>query len=83
MTRHGYSLKMAATVKALPHGNPRRLALACVENSVPVQYVAKYLGVTSQTVYNWFTGEAEPYKKYHAAIDSFVKNIKWHAAQCA
>ena len=35
------------------------LAAMCIEAQIPVQVVAKWLGITRQGVYYWFTGANE------------------------
>jgi hypothetical protein len=37
-----------------------RLGRVCIENDVPVSVVAAHLGVSRQTIYNWFCGVSTP-----------------------
>lgn len=83
MSKRGYSIQMVAAIEALPHGTPRRLASMCVEHNVPARYVAKTLGVTPQTVYNWFSGASQPFPYQMEAINGFIKDIKLHARTCS
>lgn len=59
--RYGYSVQLAA---AIQQGDAQhlgvRLGLVCLEKSFPVAKVASRLGVSRQTVYNWFTGKTDP-----------------------
>jgi hypothetical protein len=36
-----------------------RLAAACIDAQIPVQVVARWMGITRQGVYYWFFGETE------------------------
>ncbi len=57
----GYSVKIANTVSG---GNTARLGIilgiTCIEAEYPVSKVAERLGVSRQTVYNWYYGEYDP-----------------------
>lgn len=48
-----------------------RLGRVCIKHDVPVTAVASTLGVSRQTVYNWFAGESNP---QNAVIDK-VKRL--------
>lgn len=41
---------------------------ACIDAQIPVQVVARWLGVTRQGVYYWFTGVTEVAEKHRAKI---------------
>lgn len=49
------------------------LGRVCIKKNVPVISVAKALGVTRATVYNWFTGLCQPNAKYYADIQKLIK----------
>ncbi len=48
------------------------LGRLCIEKSIPVSNVATTLGVSRQTVYNWFCGEYSPQNTIAAAIEAFM-----------
>lgn len=51
-----------------------RLGQVCIENDIPVSLVATNLGVSRQTIYNWFCGSSNPRDQYPVQdfIDSHV-----------
>lgn len=51
-----------------------RLGRACIENDVPVFSVAMALGVSRQTVYNWFCGITTPRAKLAADIENIIQS---------
>lgn len=50
-----------------------RLGRVCIANDVPVLAVAMALGVSRQTVYNWFCGVNAPRAKQNEDIESFIE----------
>lgn len=58
---YGYSARLIGLNKK---ANPKllgvRLGRMCIKHDVPVVAVASALGVSRQTVYNWFSGESNP-----------------------
>ncbi len=58
---YGYSVQL---VDAIRQGDANhlgvRLGRACVGNDLPARTVAVLLGVSRQTVYNWFYGKSNP-----------------------
>ena len=69
---YGYSTRL---VKLNKKADDRmlgvRLGRVCIGNDVPVLSLAMALGVSRQTVYNWFCGITNPRAKL--AVD--IKNI--------
>lgn len=72
---YGYSAKLIylnkkASIRLLGV----RLGRACINNNISVTEVAEELGVSRQTVYNWFVGARSPQSRIapfvHAYIDS-------------
>lgn len=58
---YGYSAKMVALNQQADRGNLGvRLGRACIKKNIPVSEVAYMLGVSRQTVYNWFVGKRSP-----------------------
>jgi transcriptional regulator with XRE-family HTH domain len=59
--KNGYSVHIA---DAIQRGDSNhlgvKLGLACIETGLPVMQVASRLGVSRQTVYNWFLGKLDP-----------------------
>jgi hypothetical protein len=53
-----------------------RLGRACIECDVPVLRVAMALGVSRQTVYNWFCGVNAPRASQNEDIESFIRTIQ-------
>jgi hypothetical protein len=49
-----------------------RFGRYCIAKDIPALDVARYLAVTKQTVYNWFSGTHIPNKFYTDAINDFL-----------
>lgn len=49
-----------------------RLGRVCIKHNVPVADVASTLGVSRQTVYNWFTGDTSPQRVIAPAVQSLL-----------
>lgn len=49
-----------------------RLGRACIKSNTSVTEVAELLGVSRQTVYNWFSGEKNP---QNVLVDAVTKLI--------
>jgi DNA-binding transcriptional regulator YiaG len=49
-----------------------RLGRVCIKNNVPTSEVAAQLGVSRQTVYNWFIGVHEPNDRLSQLIKDFI-----------
>jgi len=52
-----------------------RLAKICVKANLPTAYVAKALGVSRLTVFNWFRG-TQIRKRYYPIIEAFMKILQ-------
>jgi hypothetical protein len=76
MRNYGYSARLIAANKA---ANPKLLGVwlgrVCIKNHIPVSYVVESLGVSKQTVYNWFVGVSTPQRVVVAAVNSLIKSI--------
>lgn len=46
-----------------------RLGRVCIKHNVPVADVASQLGVSRQTIYNWFTGASNPQQTFVDAVE--------------
>ena len=49
-----------------------RLGRVCIKHNVPASEVASQLGVTRQTVYNWFVGTHEPSTEVSPLIEELI-----------
>jgi DNA-binding XRE family transcriptional regulator len=48
----------------------------CIEHDVPVAEMASQLGVSRQTVYNWFTGSFEPNSELAVYIEALLSEYE-------
>lgn len=53
-----------------------RLGRACIAQGVPVAVVAKAMGVTRSTVYNWFCGASAPHTALVPAIEVYISSLE-------
>lgn len=53
-----------------------RLGRMCIEHDVPVAEMASQLGVSRQTVYNWFTGSFEPNSELAVYIEALLSEYE-------
>ena len=53
-----------------------KLGRVCIRKEVPVAEVALQLGVSRQTVYNWFTGAHEPNEDLKDAVKILLVEYK-------
>jgi len=49
-----------------------RLGKTCIKNKVPVAEAARLLGVSRQTIYNWFCGGSSPQASARDAVVRFM-----------
>lgn len=49
-----------------------RLGRVCIAHDVPVAEVAYKLGVSRQTIYNWFVGASNPRAAFVSSIEKFI-----------
>jgi|VirMetMinimDraft_7_1064189.scaffolds.fasta_scaffold04946_2 transcriptional regulator with XRE-family HTH domain len=52
-----------------------RLGRACIRNDFPVSKVAYRLGVSRQTVYNWFYGDTSPQESFIPAVEKLIESL--------
>ena len=75
-TFFGYSSRI---VKLNKKANGRLLGVqlgrACITNDVSVAHVAGTLGVSRQTVYNWFTGVNNPQEGLIKRVQVYLKKL--------
>ena len=53
-----------------------KLGRVCIRKEVPVAEVALQLGLSRQTVYNWFTGAHEPNEDLKDAVKILIAEYK-------
>jgi transcriptional regulator with XRE-family HTH domain len=70
---YGYSIRL---VKLNKEADRKllgvRLGRQCIKLGIPVAEVARYLGVSRQTIYNWFMGATMPRATQSEAIKNFI-----------
>jgi transcriptional regulator with XRE-family HTH domain len=53
-----------------------RLGRLCIKHDVPVVVVAKRMGVTRATVYNWFCGTSVPQASVGTLIEAYIASLE-------
>lgn len=72
----GYSLRLAKTILAAdPDKLGVQLGRACLRYDIPVSEAASQLGVSRQSVYNWFCGIWAPSRDIEGAIRTYLAAI--------
>lgn len=70
---YGYSARLIALNK---QANPKllgvRLGRVCIKHNIPVADVASMLGVSRQTIYNWFSGERNPQNSVVESVEDLL-----------
>jgi hypothetical protein len=73
----GYSFK---TVELNKGADKTRLGVSlgklCINLNIPVVVISSKLGVSRQTVYNWFTGEHDPHESHVREITKLINSFK-------
>ena len=73
----GYSLHLRdLNAKADKNKLGVRLGRACIKYDVPVTVVAKRMGVTRTTVYNWFCGVSAPQPALASVVETYIANLE-------
>lgn len=73
----GYSLRIRdLNAKANKSKVGVRLGRACIKHNVPVSVVAKHMGVTRATVYNWFCGASAPQDDTLGLIETYIASLE-------
>ena len=74
---YGYSLK---TIEANSEADDGHLGVqlgrTCIKHGVSVSKVARDLGATRQSVYNWFCGTSVPQGSATALIASYMASLE-------
>jgi DNA-binding transcriptional regulator YiaG len=77
----GYSLRLRdLNAKADKRKLGVRLGRLCIKQDVPVAVVARTMGVTRTTVYNWFCGASAPQPALASAIETYIAKLENAAA---
>ncbi len=53
-----------------------KLGRVCIKHDMPVAELSSQLGVSRQTVYNWFIGMHEPNNELTPFIEALIKEYK-------
>lgn len=72
----GYSVRIYRLNKAADVASVGvRLGRACLLEDIPAAEVARRLGVSRQTVYNWFCGKNQPHAAAQVAIEKYLAQL--------
>ena len=73
----GYSLRIRdLNAKADRRKLGVRLGRVCIKKDVPVTAIAKRMGVTRATVYNWFCGASAPQAGLTTLIETYIAEVE-------
>lgn len=74
---YGYSLRLAElNEQADEQSLGVRLGRVCIAKNIPVADVAERLGVSRQTIYNWFSGATEPQGDSVSLVGEYLAEIR-------
>lgn len=74
---YGYSIKLLEANRDADGSHLGvQLGRLCIRRGIPVSEVAKALGVTRQTVYNWFCGAAAPQDGSALLISEYIEQLR-------
>ena len=72
----GYSLRLRDTNRRAPSKLLGvRLGRVCIKHDVPASVVADRMGVTRQTIYNWFRGDSNPSPNLTAIVEQYIASL--------
>jgi|TARA_Y100001954_G_C15827415_1_gene612991 transcriptional regulator with XRE-family HTH domain len=70
---YGYTTRLVSLNKQANRSSLGvKLGKVCIKQEIPVAEVASQLGVSRQTVYNWFIGTHEPHPDLNATIEELL-----------
>lgn len=73
---YGYSAKVVALNQQADRSNLGvRLGRACIKKDIPVSTIATTLGVSRQTLYNWFMGKSSPQPMMVDLVARYLERI--------
>lgn len=74
---NGYSIRLReSNAKADQRKLGVRLGYLCIKHEVPVSVVAKRMGVSRATVYNWFCGVTSPQDSLITLIETYISSLR-------
>tara|TARA_R110000822_G_scaffold231519_1_gene363423 strand:+ start:600 stop:830 length:231 start_codon:yes stop_codon:yes gene_type:complete len=74
---YGYSTHIVKLNKQASARLPGvKLGRLCIANDIPVSEMAEDLGVTRQTLYNWFIGATNPANSCAGAVQAAIARLK-------
>lgn len=77
MNYRGYSRKfIEANRKADYMHIGVHLGRICIKRDIPIADVADYLGVSRQSVYNWFLGANNPHPRQRVKLEELATRLK-------
>ena len=72
----GYSLRLRDMNRKAPSTMLGvRLGRACIKHGIPATTVADRMGVSRQTVYNWFRGTSTPGPTVSRVVEQFIASL--------
>lgn len=75
--RSGYSHDLVVFLQTVDPSRPAaRLGRVCVERDISVRTLAARLGVSRQTVYNWFWARYEPRVDQLQSVERLLQEIE-------
>lgn len=73
----GYSLRIRdLNAKADKRKIGVRLGRVCIKHNIPVSVVAKHMGVTRATIYNWFCGVSAPQTTSIGVLETYIASLE-------
>lgn len=73
---YGYSLRLATlNEQADEQLLGVRLGRVCIGKGIPASVVADALGVSRQTIYNWFSGTTAPLGDHAASVEAYLTKL--------
>lgn len=74
---YGYTLNLVLLNKSADARSLGvKLGRTCIKHNMPVTEIAERLGVSRQTVYNWFSGETIPNAETSSKIKKLITRLE-------
>ena len=74
---YGYSIRLIQLNKSADRKLLGvRLGKLCIKHDLPVSSVASKVGVSRQTVYNWFIGATQPKPAFASRVENLINRLK-------
>jgi len=74
---YGYSIRLIElNKKANKRSLGVRLGKLCIKHDLPIAQVSIHLGVSRQTLYNWFEGVCEPHHTVSDKVEEYLDSFK-------